>query len=74
MEAGRRTGHTRALNKEKTKFSVDAGGMDSCTACTTYLPKLLVHTEVVHHHYPIQDFQEGVLSDGLVWLFWGSAQ
>lgn len=53
---------------------MDTGEMDSCTACTTYLPKLLVDTEVVHHHYPIQDFQEGVLSDGLVWLFWGSAQ
>lgn len=48
--------------------------MDACKACVTHLPELLVDAEVVHHHYPIQDFQEGVLCDGLVWLLWGSPQ
>lgn len=53
---------------------MEAEGTESCTASAVYLPKLLVDTEVVHHHYPIQDFQEGVLCDGLVRLLWGSAQ
>lgn len=67
-----------SLNKQKTESrcrSMDVEvGMDSCIARATYLPKLLVDTEVVRHHYSIQDFQQGVLCNGLVWLLWGSAQ